>query len=482
MSRKNATPAGNNPLKHIALVTPVLLFLLMVGAIVFYKERMLYIDAPHILFRIINDGHFWIEEHRYGSFISQILPLSGSKLHLPLMWLMILYSANFYLFYLTVSLLLFYRFREYGLTILLGLYFTLLVSSSYYWPNNEVHQGIAWLLLVFGLNFSFATKKKHLLTTVLLFILSFFFAIWTHPLVMLAAVYLWFFFMGGKEWPYSKVQSLLFSVILLTLAYVKFYQGMHHGYDSGKIETLTQFQFKNIKTVLSSPQLHFFIRNCVTHYWLFSLLFVTGLVGLAIEKKYLLLLWTLIYVGGYFILTGITFRDVLSREYLESEYMPMVIICCAPFVYYVLPKLIVRSSRLAITALVFVYVVRLVVIYNAAAPYTNRIAIMEKINEQMKLQHLTKVIIPEPTPYLDSALIMNWGAPVESIYISKLKGESPQRTFIFMPMSEVKAADTIAKDTLLGCFEKRVASRINAHYFQMDTSVAYKVLILNSKD
>lgn len=156
--------------------------------------------------------------------------------------------------------------------------------------------------------------------------------------------------------------------------------------------------------------------------------------------------------------------------------MPLVIICCAPFVYYLLPRLIVRSWQLTVVALVFIYVVRLAAIYSASTPYTNRVAIMERINEQMAQQHITKAIIPEPVPYLDSALIMNWGAPVESIYISKLKGESPQRTFIFMPMSEVKAADTVAKDTLLGCFEKRAASRINAYYFQLDTSVGYVVM------
>ncbi len=473
MSYQKHIPS-NTSLKYIAWVTPVLLFALLIGAGFFYKERMLYIDAPHVLFRIINNGHFWIEEHRYGSFISQVLPLIGAKLHLSLQWLMILYSISFYLFYLVASFLLVCTFRNYGLAVLLGLYFTLFVSDTYYWPNNEVHQGITWLLLVFAVNSFVAAKTKKLFTTSLLFILSFFFAIWTHPLVMLAAVYMWLFFMlDASTWPYSKVQSVIFSIFLLLLSYIKFNQGMHHGYDSSKIEMVTQFQFKKIKTILTSPQLHFFLRSCIHQYKLFSLIFTAGILGLLAEKKYLLFIWTLLFVSGYLVLTCITFRDVSSRAYMESEYMPLVIISCAPFVYYILPKL-KMSYGLALFAII--YLLRLGDIYNAAFPYTNRLVILEKINDRMKDKHLTKIIIPEPVAQIDSELIMNWAAPVESIYISKLKGEMPQRTFIFLPIGQIKTTDTIAKDTLLGSFEKRSAGQINSHYFQLDTTTTYKVV------
>ncbi len=57
---------------------------LLLLSLVFYRERMLFIDAPHILFRISNNGALQITEHRYGSFITQLFPLAGSWLHLPL--------------------------------------------------------------------------------------------------------------------------------------------------------------------------------------------------------------------------------------------------------------------------------------------------------------------------------------------------------------------------------------------------------------
>ncbi len=474
MSDGNHIPAKNASLKYIALATPVLLFILMAGSVLFYKERMLYIDAPHVLFRLINDGHFWIEEHRYGSFISQVLPLIGAKLHFPLRVLMLLYSVSFYVFYLSVALILIYGYRNYVLAILLGLYFILFVSESYYWPNNEVHQGIAWLLLIFGANFSIAAKKRPLIYTTLLFTASFFLAVWTHPLVMLAGVYLWFFFMADKAtWPFTKIQSVLFSVILLILAYIKFHQGMHHGYDSSKIEALTQFQFRKIKTIFDSPALHFLLRNTLKGFLLIPMIFLAGIIGLLKEKKYLQLIWTIGFVCGYVILTCITFWDVTSCSYLECEYMPLVIIGCAPFVCYVLPKM---NVRLAVGLFACMYILYLINIYNAAPPFKNRLAILERINEKMKEKNFTKIIIQEPEPYADSALINNWAAPVESIFISKLNGEVPQRTFIFFNTDEIKNYSTLAKDTLLGSFEKRSVSHIDSCYFQMDTTTKYTVV------
>ena len=464
---------GSPSLKLAAIVTPIVLLVLLAMAVLFFKERMLYIDSPHVLFRIMNDGHFHIEEHRYGSFISQMFPWVGVHLQMPLSGLMILYSTGFYLFYLAVALIIVYKFKNYGLAVLLGLYFTLFVSSTYYWPNNEVHQGITWLLLAFAVNFSEPVTRLPLFVRLLLFAGLFFFALWTHPLVMLAAVYLWFFYALQKGMPAAfRGQTLIFSVVLVVLAYVKFYQGMHHGYDSGKIETLTAFDTHRLRHIFSSPQFHFFIRGCVGQYLLFSVIFVAGLLGLLLEKKYLLFTWTILFVMGYVFLISVTYWDATSPSYLESEYSPLVIICSAPFVYYVVPKM---RPRWSLAAFGMIYCIRVTCIVIAAAPFTNRLVIMGKMMENMRTKNLTKAIVTNSSQ-TDEALITKWGAPVESLFLSKLSGEMPQRTFIFLDSAEMKTFNTASKDTLLGTWEKRAAMNINGRYISMDTSVPYTVI------
>src|SRR5690242_15572307 len=92
--------------------------LLLVGAAYFSLERILFSDASFILFRLINLHGLQIQEHRYGSAITQGIPLLASRLHMPLKAIVFLYSVSFNLFYLVVAALLLYRFKQTGLAVL----------------------------------------------------------------------------------------------------------------------------------------------------------------------------------------------------------------------------------------------------------------------------------------------------------------------------------------------------------------------------
>jgi hypothetical protein len=465
----------DNSLRTVAKTVPGLLAVLLLGAIIYYKERMLFIDAPHVFFRIVNDRHLHIEEHRIGSFITQMFPLIGSELHIPFKLLLILYSASFYLFYLVVALLLVYRYRVYEFAVLMGLYFTLFVSETFFWPNNEVHQGITWLFFSFAVSITMAIKKRSHFISILVFTVLFGLAIWTHPLVPVIAVFLWFFLWSDKKyWPFSRSRSFIFTGILLALAGAKYYQGMHGGYDGSKMEMVTLFEPGKFKAVFFSPQFQYFIKGCFYNYWLFLALFVAGLVAMILQKRFLQLGWTIVVAMGYVLLVCITFWDISSgRFYLESEYTPLTIICCTPFVMYVLPAL---KTRIGVAIVLLIFAVRLGYIFDARTPFINRVAIMDNMLNKMKEKNIKKLIISEPEQWIDSALVMNWGAPVESIFLSKLKGEEPQRTFIFVAPQLARFTYNVGKDTLLSSWEKRTLKSINKRYFLFDTTSDYSML------
>jgi hypothetical protein len=470
----------NKSLKLPALAIPVLIAILLAASVLYYKERMLFIDAPHVLFRIINDRGFFISDYRYGSFISQLFPLVGIALHLSLKWVMIVYSAGFYVFYLSVSLLLVCKYRDYKLAILFGLYLTLFASATFFWPNNEVHQGIAWLLLAFAVNFAIAAKKWPVFVSLPIFAASFYLAIFTHPVIMIATIYLWlFFYLSRLHWPYSKAQSLICSGVLLLILYLKFNQGLHDGYDSTKIENVTGFHPGQFKKVFFSAQLRFFVKNCLTNYWVFPVLFAAGIVSLVRQRRFAILSLTVFASAAYLFLVCITFPDMSdnNRFYMESEYMPLVLLACAPFVYYTLPQL---RPAAATFILALIFISRLAYIAAAAAPFTNRVAILDGIHAKMKEKNLAKIIIHEPIPAVDEALILNWGVPVESFFLSALHGERPQRTFFFSDGNQLKAFNTHSRDTFLGCWEKRCTAHLNSRYFQLDTTTPYTTIDYSS--
>jgi hypothetical protein len=479
MSFRESTNNKQIQLRTAAIASVGALAVLLLSAVVFYKERMLFIDAPHILFRIINDGIFQINDFRYGSFVTQMVPYIGAKMHIPLQPLMILYSVSFYAFYLFVIAALVFAFRNYPLAILSGLYYTIFVSDTFYWPNNEIHQGVSWLLLSLGTVWYLAEKQVRFPLIVLAFVPLFFLSIWTHPLVVPTAAYLWGFCIISGRLPFTRVQSVILTSILLLFIIFKLKQGMHRGYDSTKIEVVTSFDLQKIKGIFGSPQWRFFAKSCVTNYWLFVVLSVVGLATLLYERRYLLFGWTIAVTAAYLLLIGITYWDTTasSRFYIESEYMPLTILCCTPFVFYTLPRF---NSKVSAAVVIAIFAVRLLYIYNAAPPFQNRVAIMESVRDQMKQKGLTKVIIPEPVPGTDEALMMNWGAPVESFMISALHGEQPQRTFFFATNDEIKVLQNTGADSFLGCWERRPVSHLNKFYFTLDTASTYRVISFDS--
>ncbi len=465
------SPVNTMPqMRRLAQAALAIQIVLLALAIIFYRERMLFLDAPHVLFRIINQQQLQIAEYRYGSFITQIVPLAGTWLHLPLRWLMILYSASFNLFFLAAGAICYSKYKRYDLVILLAFYNTLFVTDTFYWTNNEVHQGVAWLTIAYG-----AYTAKQTNGNILLWILTavlFTLAIWTHPLVMLPALFLWFFYLIDKQLPVNKTTAAA-SIILLVLAYCKFYQGQHHGYDSGKIELVTELKGDKVKHLFSSPQLKMFVNSCLTRYWLFLVLAGWGLISLVKRKAYVLAGYTILCSAGYIVLLVITYWEVDNlRFYMESEYMPLTLIACAPFVYYTLPALKKQQAFLLLT---LVFGIKLVYIVYSAAPFKERLTLMEGFNRQMKEKGVTKMIGTHIDGNTNQKLLMNWGMPVESMMLSQLQGERPQRTFIIEDSQQLKTFNTASKDTMLGCFEKLPATKMNAGYFLLDTRSVYTI-------
>ena len=76
-------------LGHLALLA--LLFL----SVWFAEERVLLVDSAYQLFYDINHESILINDHRFSMVLSQLVPWLLIKLHIPLRWLIVAYSASF---------------------------------------------------------------------------------------------------------------------------------------------------------------------------------------------------------------------------------------------------------------------------------------------------------------------------------------------------------------------------------------------------
>ncbi len=138
----------NNVTSVAGRIAVVVMATLLILAVMCMQARMLFLDAPFILFNILNNGHPMIMEHRYGSIITQIWPWLGSEMGLPLDVLLSIYNLSFNIFYLLVALLMVFKWKEYGIAVLIALYYTLMAGSAFFGPTTKYIR--QWAGFLFG--------------------------------------------------------------------------------------------------------------------------------------------------------------------------------------------------------------------------------------------------------------------------------------------------------------------------------------------
>jgi hypothetical protein len=453
----------------------VFLFVVLLGgAIYFSLERILFCDASFMLMRIVNYGSLQIQEHRYGSFITQAFPLIGSRLGFSLQTLVILYSASFNIFYLSVALLLIYKFRETGLALLMAFYFLLFSTDSFFWTNNEVHQGIAWMFLFFGTISWMKRQKVSRFIYIPAFILLSFISLFTHPLVVFPFVFLWIVSILEKKWTFNKFEILGYSLLIAMICYLKYHLSTTEAtsfYDVEKLQHTKHISMQKLSAAFSSPLAKEIAIKMITDYWMVTALFVAGIVSAARQKKFLVLALTTIFTTVYFAAIFLTFSDFL-RFYMESELMPLSILATTPFVLYVIPRM---KAKLSLTITGGIFLARLATIGMASEVWTDRKDWIMGTLDEMRAKNIPKAIIYE-NELNKKILIMNWGIPAESMVASALRGDKPQLTFVVGEPGQIKARLPHTERQMIGSFENFYNWQLNQRYFLFDTTSSYRIL------
>lgn len=462
--------------KRGAMLALSAMSVLLIWALVFYKERMVLCDESYIFFRIVNEQKLQIQQFRYGAFITQMFPLIAAKLHIPLKQALMLYSVSFNLFYLAVAFIVF-RLREYKLVILMSFYYLLMTSDSFFWTNNEVYQGIAWMFLFYAIILR-AGKTNKLFIAILSTIVLGGLAMVSHPLVAIPFIYLWgFYIINGKEWPFNIRISLLLSVLVVLLAIGRaFISAKYAGYDSEIIHNVAVPDADKIKTIMHGQFFRELLRNTKHNYWILPLLFIAGVISMLRNKKFLLTIWTLIFCFGYFAIVCLTFEGYLAF-YTESELMPGIILATAAFVFFTVPGI---KKELALALLVLIFINRLYIIHRSSYIFKERHHFINSILYKMKQKNISKLALIKPFRNADPRLKLDWGLPAETIIASALAEQQPQRQFLirtadqlwdFLPRNDNKV--------LMSCYDNLGYDKLNPLYFRPDTA-AYTVMPVDS--
>jgi hypothetical protein len=466
----------DNSLKNPAKVALATMVVLLIGSIVYYRERMLFGDASFISFNIVNYRSLQIQEGRYGSFITQLWPYLGQKMGLSLNCILLGYSIAFNAFYLVVASVLYFAFKNYRLTILMALYYTLFISQSYYWTNNELHQAIGWMFLFFGTVIYMGQKKVTLPFLSVVFALLLFLAITTHFVVIIPLVFLWVCYILDKElWPFKLRDSIILSVLIALAVLLKYLDGANHAYETEHLAGVAHANIADGIQALSSPVVQMFLSRCVSNYWWGLIALLVGLVWLGWNKRFALLFWTIISVIGYAAIIGLTYgkNDAdFPLFHIESEWAGISILAAAPLVFYFLPKV---SSRIAVALLAAIFITRLLYIQSYAADFIWRIDFEKRVLAQMRSKGVHKLALYEEKP-LRKRLILDWTLSQESLFLSTMSGDKPAYTFTLVnPDNKEALAWLSGKQNFHTVFGPLTPASLNARYFSIDTTTPYTV-------
>lgn len=474
-------------LKLPALISLAALCILLVGSVVFYKERILFADLAYTSFLIIDHGHFNIINDRYSEVIHQFVPYFFQKLHLPIKFILIAYSMSFNLIYVIISALLIYWLKQYRLAILMGLFYFLLVSASGICAN-DVAFAVALMFLFWGIVLKMGNSGTNKRALYSIYFFAAFLTISTHFIIIIPLTFLWIYLIiERKYWPFTTVTTVLLSILLLIIIAYKYISVAYgpQSYDSVHLVGIKKLTFGDIFSSLSTQTVQIFIIRCWQNYWLGGVLFVAGIISLLSEKKYLLTVITLLYTLGYLIIMGIIYGGrtydfaptEINRTYqlwhIEVEWAALALITAAPFTFSLLPK--IRNTHISSVLIAAVILIRLPYMYKYIQDFTWRINFHEHVLNKMKEKNIYKLAIHTDQERYKK-FVLEWAVPFETVLISSLNNDSPRRTYFFIDPEDHKTINLV-KDAK-GFYDTYIVIpylAINSEYFPIDTSQGYKI-------
>lgn len=404
-------------------------------ALVFYRERMLFLDGPHFLVELFQTGWFHTPGHRFSGYLIQLLPLAGIRLGAGVEAVAFLYSLNIALFAFAVFLVL---ERVYGNRLLsLGwaVFLWAITYDSFYMPVSELPIGLGFLFLLvahFGRRRVFpglswlapAMYAVHLAAS--------------HPLVVFALAFLMAAALPGtalKESLRLDQCALRWLLFTLALAALRFATGGDTEWE--KASRLAGFADQALNLFQGNPVNHH-LRIIATSVYLPAVLAGLICVSILVVRRYWsdALLFTAFSVLYVLIFAG-THPDWDVRPFTEIYFLALAL----PLALYIALLALNLRSRTATAILAVCLILQAARVGAHAGFFRERAGVLEAIALQQHEAGISMAVIPFHRMPVGK-IAYPFAAGYESLVVSALAGLQPPVTFTFVHADTVLATDT----------------------------------------
>lgn len=403
-------------LKHIYKAGYGVYLVFFVLAIVFFKERTIFVDISFHLFEIIRTEDIAIQNFRFVSAFTQVFPLLARKINLSLQAIMVIYSCCFVFYYFLCYWLTGHVLKQYKLALVLLLSQVLFVTHTFYWIQSELPQGLAFMIVVIALMNTIRADSVQPLKLALLFagILTVVFA---HPLILFPFGFIVAYQMfNGKVIANNKI--LISAAVFFVLIFIIKKIGFSTQYDSGALGAGAKNFMNLFPNYFTIPSNKTFLLNCITKYYWIPVIGILSSIIYILQKKWLKLVLFISAVVGFLLLVNVSYAFAGAEDfYIENLYLPVAIMLAIPIVYDIYPHLQENFPKMASTFILLIIITGVVRIYLNHDTYTNRLAWERNFLDKHADEKLLLAKINDPA----NPLLMTWGTPYEFWLLSTIE-------------------------------------------------------------
>lgn len=403
-------------LYHIGLLGYVCLFIM---ALVFYKERVIFIDMAFHLFCIIKDDSVAIQNNRFGSVVTQIFPLLGSRLGLSLNALAIVYSSSFAAYYALCYIICGTVLKQYKIALMLLLSSILFVADGFFWIQSELPQGLAFMMVFFAMLNSLKDKDRKALWLIPVLLGAVVTLVFFHPLLVVPFFFtvLYYYLLGGKlkerKWLVSGAVMLFIAVMLIKK------QWFSTAYDTKAVSSLDNFAkyFPNYWNLRRNTE---FLELCLHKYQWIPISVIAIMSVLVYHKRWWkLVLFTATFFGMLLVIHVTHDYDGVALHYLENLYLSLGIVLAVPIVADVLPALAssIKRTSVVYALLSIVLITGVFRILKTSEVYAERLDWLRAYMDKYE----GKKILAKATQQEVDTLLMTWGTAYELWLLSTIE-------------------------------------------------------------
>lgn len=401
----------------------------------FFLERTTCYDSAYQLWLMIDAGHLRAEHHRYATMITQLLPVLWVNQGAPLREILLAYSISAVAVPVLVFLLFGFVLRDPRAAVALPLAMMAGTSLAFYMGVSEAYQGIPvavlfWSVLRKALDaptsklrwaWSFAALVASIWS-------SFYHIVYLLPTLFLLGHEL----IAGARWKSRSFWSLSAVIVVVFYLHIRISAS---GYEQERMVGVDDL-LTYVPKLFDLASTSYLLEQLPKFKAMAALLFFTVLFSL-LTRRWLSLLWVLIYTCGALVLMLIADRDIGSPFMYENQY-PLVAlvwsVCFAETVVRVRPTF--RS--VAVGAFGLTLALASVQVWRGHFMTTDKVRYAERLTRTLRGRDMHKAVIcmhSVPWKYAHT----HWPLPFETALVSALHGpDSTVTVYADMPLEPLR--------------------------------------------